>query len=307
MTTIVLNVSGRCPASLQPSLQGYCCECLFPSFAELFSAIPSAQLQGAWYVLSALGLYVVTPGTTDYVLGSPVFRHVRISRNAEPYANYYATSYEQQLTSSIKLTDSDSQHKYLDIIALGTGPGTVYVDQVTLNNKPVAGATVDDGSLQQDAVLRFIMRGEENSHEIEHHVQTVHMTTTSQLEEKLRIASNSANIEEDEEKMRKYAKLELDLLASANAIKELNARVAQLQKTGLCFIELCSKHPANLRKLFRHVHNQEAVEAPRSPQQCKFLPPLPPPQLLWTAPPCRSSRPWFPRISKTTTPWCAAS
>jgi putative alpha-1,2-mannosidase len=50
--------------------------------------------------------------------------------------------------------------KYLDIVALGTGPGTVYVDQVTLNGAPLAGATVEDGPLQQDAVLRFIMRGE---------------------------------------------------------------------------------------------------------------------------------------------------
>jgi hypothetical protein len=52
--------------------------------------------QGAWYVLSALGLYVTTPGTTEYVLGSPVFRHVRISRSPETYDAYYETSYEQR-------------------------------------------------------------------------------------------------------------------------------------------------------------------------------------------------------------------
>jgi len=42
--------------------------------------------QGAWYVLSSLGLYSTkfTPGTTEYVLGSPVFRHVRISRADPP-------------------------------------------------------------------------------------------------------------------------------------------------------------------------------------------------------------------------------
>jgi hypothetical protein len=51
--------------------------------------------QGAWYVLSALGLYATTPGTTEYVLGSPVFRHVRIARSAEPYEPYYERSYEQ--------------------------------------------------------------------------------------------------------------------------------------------------------------------------------------------------------------------
>ena len=43
------------------------------------------------FVLSALGLYSVTPGTKGYVLGSPLFRHVRISRDPEinVYDNYY--------------------------------------------------------------------------------------------------------------------------------------------------------------------------------------------------------------------------
>ena len=31
-------------------------------------------------MLSALGLFSVAPGTPDYVLGSPIFRHVRIAR-----------------------------------------------------------------------------------------------------------------------------------------------------------------------------------------------------------------------------------
>jgi putative alpha-1,2-mannosidase len=52
-----------------------------------------------------------------------------------------------------------TQQRHLDIIALGTGPNAVYVDQVTLNNSPVSGAIVEDGPLQGDAVLRFIMRG----------------------------------------------------------------------------------------------------------------------------------------------------
>jgi hypothetical protein len=62
--------------------------------------------QGAWYVLSALGLYVTTPGTTEYVLGSPVFRHVRISRSPETYDAYYEASYEQRSAAA------DSGNKY---------------------------------------------------------------------------------------------------------------------------------------------------------------------------------------------------
>ena len=33
----------------------------------------------SWYVLSALGLYAVTPGTDQYVIGSPIFRKATIT------------------------------------------------------------------------------------------------------------------------------------------------------------------------------------------------------------------------------------
>lgn len=33
----------------------------------------------AWYVFSALGFYPVCPGSNQYVLGTPLFKHVRIN------------------------------------------------------------------------------------------------------------------------------------------------------------------------------------------------------------------------------------
>ena len=192
--------------------------------------------QGAWYALSALGLYVTTPGTTEYVLGSPVFRHVRISRAAEPYEPYYEASYEQQdqrASASGAVVQTGASGKaagpYLDIIALGTGPGSVYVDQVTLNNVPLGGATVDDGVLQQDAVLRFIMRGEENSHDVEHRVAAVHMMSTEQLEARLRSTSTSAAHVVEAEPVQKHLRLEEDLHNSATTIEDLNKQISQLK------------------------------------------------------------------------------
>ena len=44
------------------------------------------------FVLSALGLFALTPGVPSYVLGSPVFRHLRISRCAS--RNAFHTFYE---------------------------------------------------------------------------------------------------------------------------------------------------------------------------------------------------------------------
>ena len=43
---------------------------------------PGDEDQGgmsSWYILSALGIYAVTPGTEEYVLGSPVFRKATIT------------------------------------------------------------------------------------------------------------------------------------------------------------------------------------------------------------------------------------
>ena len=36
-------------------------------------------LRSAWYLLSALGLYQLVPGSLEYSLGSPLFRHVRLT------------------------------------------------------------------------------------------------------------------------------------------------------------------------------------------------------------------------------------
>lgn len=33
----------------------------------------------AWYVFSAIGFYPVCPGSNQYVLGTPLFKHVRIN------------------------------------------------------------------------------------------------------------------------------------------------------------------------------------------------------------------------------------
>lgn len=159
---------------------------------------------GAWFVLSALGLYSVTPGTSDYVLGSPVFHHVRINRDPSQlfYNDYYDTDY---LTS--KLKDSVAKRKegslqtdskrYLDIVCKGTRPDVVLVDKVLYNDKEITGATIDDALLQRDAVLRFLMVGEESpSSPIE---PFDHSLSTAQLSEKFtdRKVENS-----DESKLR---------------------------------------------------------------------------------------------------------
>jgi len=60
--------------------------------SELFAPTPDGEpgnddlgAQSAWYVWSALGLYPVTPGTTDLAVNTPLFPHVEIRTGAEVY------------------------------------------------------------------------------------------------------------------------------------------------------------------------------------------------------------------------------
>ena len=59
----------------------------------------------AWYVLSAMGFYPVTPGSTVYQIGRPIFEHVRINM-------------ENGNVFSIKTLQNSAENKYIDYIKL---------------------------------------------------------------------------------------------------------------------------------------------------------------------------------------------
>ena len=110
--------------------------------------------QGAWFVLSALGLYSTTPGTKDYVMGSPVFKHVRIMRGYET------------VPERLQLGESDPSVKgdqWLDIVALGTKPGTERVQEVQFDNAPLQDAIISNDILKGRGILRFVMENERNA------------------------------------------------------------------------------------------------------------------------------------------------
>eukprot|EP01036_Dinobryon_divergens_P029890 gene29888-39058_t len=88
------------------------------------------------FVLSALGLYSVTPGTKGYVLGSPLFRHVRISR--DPEINVYDNYYEFPLADE-PLADKVAS-KGLDIVSKGAGSHVCMVEKVMLNGTLISGS-----------------------------------------------------------------------------------------------------------------------------------------------------------------------
>lgn len=96
----------------------------------------------AWYVMSALGFYSVTPGTTDYVCGMPLFDSVdvhlengktlqiskRNSKTPEPFVN------------AVMLQDKTMESGLLDHAALMQGGKLVYQLESRLRESKVPGA-----------------------------------------------------------------------------------------------------------------------------------------------------------------------
>ena len=74
----------------------------------------------AWYVFSALGFYPVCPGSNQYVIGTPYFKHATVHLENDNTVNIGAEGegcYIQQMT----LNGADYQHNYLNHSTLMQG------------------------------------------------------------------------------------------------------------------------------------------------------------------------------------------
>lgn len=109
---------------------------------------PGDEDQGgmsSWYVLSALGIYAVTPGTDQYVIGSPLFKKETISL--------------------------ENGHTFT-IEAEGNSEENIYIQSATLNGKPLERNYITYGEIVNGGTLHFVMGPEPNktrnvSHEAE--------------------------------------------------------------------------------------------------------------------------------------------
>ncbi len=91
----------------------------------------------AWYVLSALGFYPVTPGSTDYVLGTPVFDTVVINL--------------------------ENRNKFI-IVAENLSPQNFYVQSVKWNGKEYNKSFITHKMIMGGGTLTFVMSGKPESH-----------------------------------------------------------------------------------------------------------------------------------------------
>jgi predicted alpha-1,2-mannosidase len=121
------GVAGSCAAKGQAWLRQAMTK-LYKPGADMFCGDEDNGEMASWYILSALGVYALAPGSTAYTLGSPLFAQVKLSLG---------------------------NGNVLDIAAPGNSAGTPYVESVSLNGVGVSGTTVDYFDLMRGGVLHF--------------------------------------------------------------------------------------------------------------------------------------------------------
>ncbi len=84
----------------------------------------------AWYVLSAMGFYPVTPGTTDYIIGTPLFKEVTLHL-------------ENGKTFSVK--------------ANGVNDNNFYVETAALNGKSYTRSSLSYSDIYRGGEIKFVM------------------------------------------------------------------------------------------------------------------------------------------------------
>ena len=91
----------------------------------------------AWYVFSALGFYPVCPGSNQYVLGTPLFKHVRI--NLE-------------------------NGKTVEILADNNSRANRYINSMSVNGKPYDANFLTHNQLTGGATITYEMSPTPNLH-----------------------------------------------------------------------------------------------------------------------------------------------
>ncbi len=89
----------------------------------------------SWYVLSAMGIYPVTPGSTQYAIGSPIFDEVTLDLGSD---------------------------KTFSFITRNNSPKNIYIQSARLNGEPINRSWIDHSEIVNGGTLEFEMGPEPN-------------------------------------------------------------------------------------------------------------------------------------------------
>jgi predicted alpha-1,2-mannosidase len=89
----------------------------------------------SWYVLSAMGIYPVTPGSTQYAIGSPIFSELEIDL---------------------------ANDKTFKVIAKNNSALNIYIQSASLNGKSIDRSWIDHSEIMNGGTLEFVMGAKPN-------------------------------------------------------------------------------------------------------------------------------------------------
>lgn len=110
---------------------------LYKPTDEMFAGDEDNGEMGAWYILSSIGLYSLSPGTEDYVFGSPLFQKVTISLEGNGVDNGSSSNL------IIQANDNSAEN--------------VYVQSVKFNGNPISINSIKYSDLMKGGLLEFQM------------------------------------------------------------------------------------------------------------------------------------------------------
>jgi len=84
----------------------------------------------SWYVLSAMGIYPVTPGSPVYMIGSPLFK---------------------------KLTLETEKGRTFTVIAQNNSPENIYIQSARFNGQPFSRTWISHKEIVNGGVIEFVM------------------------------------------------------------------------------------------------------------------------------------------------------
>jgi predicted alpha-1,2-mannosidase len=137
------GVTSACASTGQYYLRKALTELYSPT-DEMFAGDEDNGEMGAWYILTSLGLYSLSPGTEEYVLGSPLFQSVTISLEG----NGIETKFSESLV--VQAHDNSAEN--------------VYVQGVKWNGTPIGISSIKYSELMRGGVLEFQMGPQPPSH-----------------------------------------------------------------------------------------------------------------------------------------------
>lgn len=137
------GVTGAC-ASIGQSYLRKALTQLYNPTDEMFAGDEDNGEMGAWYILTSIGLYSLSPGTEDYVFGSPLFQKVTISLEG----------------NGVDMKTSDT----LVIEAHDNSLENMYVQGVKWNGNPITINSIKYSELMKGGILEFQMGNKPPSH-----------------------------------------------------------------------------------------------------------------------------------------------